>query len=112
MNNLDVLNKIFSDKDFLEKNKEKKEFAEIYDAVVAVEPSITVEELDEYLLNLSELMENKKDGEFSEKDLETISGGAVALSLTFVAGCIGGCYAVGLAIGEGIAHYKNSRKKK
>jgi hypothetical protein len=112
MNNTEVLHKIFSDKVFLEENKDKKEFEEIFEAVVAIEPSITAEELDEYLVELSEAMEENYNNEFSESDLEKVSGGAVALTLTFVAGCIGGCYAAGLAIGEGIAHYKNNKKKK
>lgn len=112
MNTIDCLNKLFSDKAFLEANKDRVTLDEIYEAVVAVEPNVTKEELDQYLLQVSEAVAVQNQSELSENDLDGVAGGAVALTFTLVAGIIGGAYAAGLAIGEGIAHYKNNKKKK
>ena len=112
MDKFELLNKLFSDKEFLENNKDRTNLDEIYEAVVAVEPTITKEELDEYLVNLSENVEKHLNGELTEEALDDVAGGAVALTFTIVAGVIGGCYAAGLAIGEAVAHYKNRKKKK
>ena len=109
MNTIDRLNKLFSDKAFLEANKDRVTLEEIHEAVVAVEPGITAEELDQYLLSVSEAL--TEQSELSADELDNVAGGAVVtLSLATAAAIIGGAYAVGLAIGEGIAHWKNRKK--
>ena len=109
MTTIDRLNKLFSDKAFLEANKDKVTLDEIHGAVVAVEPDITKEELDQYLLQVSEAMAGQT--ELSADELDNVAGGAVVtLSIGLAAGIIAGAYGVGLAIGEGIAHWRNRKK--
>ena len=111
MDKFELLNKLFSDSAFLEQNKDKKEFEDIYAAVIAVEPSVTKEELDEYLVKMSECVEKHLNGELDEKALEDVNGGSGFLTIALVGSIIAGCYYTGLAIGEAIAHYRNRKKK-
>ena len=108
-NTVERLHKLFSDRDFLDANKDKRTLDEIFAAVVEVDASITKEDLDQYLLQISENMTSLESNELSADDLDYVAGGSVTLTWAMVAGIIGGTYAVSAAIGEAIAHWKNRK---
>ena len=109
INTVERLHKLFANKDFLDANKDKGTLDEIYEAVVAVDASITKEELDQYLMQVSEKLAVKGTAELSADDLDYVAGGSVVLTWAAVCAIIGGTYAVSSAIGEAIAHWKNRR---
>ena len=109
---MDRLNTLFGNKVFLEKNKDKGTFEELYAAVKEVEPSITEDELDAYLQTVSEQMHATVDsGELSEENLENVAGGSWAV-VAGLCGLLTFCYKAGQAIGEGIYNYSESKKNK
>lgn len=91
------LNDLFSNKEFLEQNKDKGSFGEIYAAVAALVPGVTEEELDAYL---GKLANGLKAGELSEDDLENVSGGIVWAAVGTAIGIVSGVWTVGTAIGR------------
>lgn len=91
------LNKLFSDKEFLEQNKDHESFEQIYTAVVAQMPDITEAELDAYLCKLAKGL---KTGELSENDLENVSGGIVWEAVGAAIGVVSAVWTVGTAIGR------------
>lgn len=109
INTVERLHKLFANKDFLDANKDKETLDEIYEAVIALEPTVTKEELDQYLLRVSELMASQGAAELSAEDLEQVAGGSIIVTWGMVCGIIGGTYAVCSAIGQAIAHWHNRR---
>ena len=91
------LNDLFSNKEFLEQNKDKGSFGEIYAAVKDQVPGITEEELDAYLVKLANGL---KAGELSEDDLDNASGGVVWEAVGIAIGIVSGVWTVGTAIGR------------
>ena len=91
------LNELFSNREFLEQNKNKGSFDEIYAAVATQMPDITEEELDAYL---GKLANGLNAGEMSEDDLDNVSGGIIWAAVGTAISIVGGVWTVGTAIGR------------
>lgn len=101
------LNKLFSDKNYVESIKDLSTLDEIFDAVIKEIPELKKEELDDYLSRVSDAMNESEDGELAENVLEDVSGGAVLETLAAAAGIITFCYGAGYAVGTAIKKWRS-----
>lgn len=94
---------LFSNTDFLEKNADKENFDEIYEAVVAEIPEVTREELESCLVKVSKAMD---DDEVSEEALDEVAGGigflAACAAIAGAGAALSFLYKGGKAIGQAI----------
>lgn len=91
------LNILFSNKEFLEKNKNLKEREDILAALKEQLPSVTMADLDEYFASVHSVMD-APEGELEEEALDQVAGGDVGTVLTIITFCYGAGYAIGKAI--------------
>ncbi len=105
MTSIEKLNQVFT-KDFIQANKDIGNIDDLYDQVVKVDNSISREEYDKYISELSEAMHHD---ELSESDLENVAGGFAWPVVGGVCALISLCYKGGEAIGKGI-YYLTHRK--
>jgi hypothetical protein len=103
MNNREKLSQIFSDGAFLAANKDKDNLEDIFQAVIAVDPSITKEELQEFLTDVSYKLNAIDSGELSESDLAEVAGGG-GITFFAVVSALGGCYKLGEGLGKFVYH--------
>ena len=99
MDTKERLSKIFASESFIEANKDKDNFDDIYAAVVAVDSSITRDELQEFLTEVSAKMNEIEAGELGEGDLENVAGGG-GITFFAVVSALGGCYKLGEGLGK------------
>lgn len=92
MNAVERLNTIFNDRNFLEINKDLDNFESVYAAVTVRDSEITRDELQDYLVHISEKMHGQ-DAELSEDQLEEVAGGAAWEIIL-------GCYGLGYGLGN------------
>ena len=97
------LNAIFSDRAFLEVNKDLHDFDSIYAAVVARESGITRDELSMYLSNISKYLDEGSE-ELSEEQLEDVAGGSWEIAAAVVT-CVSFAYHAGYEIGKWIKRH-------
>lgn len=91
------LNLLFSDQEFVEKNKDLKTHEEIFAAVAERIPNVTMADLDSYFESINRAMV-VDEGELGEEVLDQVAGGVVDKVLAIISFCYGAGYAIGLAI--------------
>ena len=108
MTNIDKLNELFANDEYIQSIKDLDNMAAIYASVSAKIPGVTEEELSEYLTAVSKAM---AAGEISENDLDNVSGGfgwaalGAGIAATYgVVKLINGCYTLGENLGKFIGN--------
>lgn len=91
------LNMLFSNTEFVEKNKDLKTREEILAAVAEQIPTVTMADLDAYFDTVNSVMD-VTEGELKEEALDQVSGGVVDKVLAIITFCYGAGYAIGRAI--------------
>lgn len=97
MNNTEILNSLFSNPEFLSSNKDCEDYESIYTSVVAIAPSVTMDELKAYLETVSKGMST--GDELSDTELDNVAGGG-GITIWVVITAVSGCYAIGEGIGK------------
>lgn len=97
MEHIDILNSLFADRTFLSAHKDCDCYEAIYEAVHAVAPEVSMEELKSYLETISKALPDSS--ELSASDLDSVAGGG-AITFFSVVSAVSGCYAIGEGIGK------------
>ncbi len=99
MNTKERLSQIFSNPIFIEANKDKNNFEDVYTAVLAYDDTITRAELEVYLHEVSKALHEYDSGELTEDDLSDVAG-AGGITFFAVISVLGGCYKLGEGLGK------------
>ena len=97
MNMMNQLNNLFSNKEFVEKNKDLAEREEILAAVAKEIPGVTMADLDAYFESVN-AVRNTPEGELNEEALDGVAGGSWDVALGIITFAYGAGYAIGKAI--------------
>ena len=92
------LNAIFGNPEFVAANKDKDNFEDIFAAVKACDGTVTQEELQLYLEEVSVQMQKTVGSELSETELTNVAGGGIGAA--GVIGLLAGCYKLGEGLGK------------
>lgn len=91
------LNAIFGNPEFVNANKDKDNFDAVYAAVIACDSTVSREDLQAYLEEISAGMHSGED-ELSEQDLANVAGGGIGAA--GVIALLGACYKLGEGLGK------------
>lgn len=92
------LNAIFGDPKFLAENRSLDNFEDIYSSVLTRDGTVTRDELQSYLEQLSSQMQIHEGDELTENELSNVAGGGIGVVVA--AKMIAGCYTLGYGLGK------------
>ena len=117
MNKNERLNELLMDKDFQQKSLAVSTQEEVQSLFAEFGLELTAEEVEQFLIQLGQMLSETQSEELNEDDLDNVSGGAWSIVLTGAAASAFGI-ACGVTIGIGAVAlggyiiYKQATKKK